>query len=90
VNVTDFFDYLPDNWGNTERELYTGAFEDTGAYDDRTAQVLFNEGYFNFDIGTDERVAIRNALDEYLMDEYGLDFDAVFDWDAWRDAYEGD
>jgi hypothetical protein len=28
-------------------------------------------------------------LKDYLAEEYGIDFDEVFDWDGWRDWYEG-
>lgn len=79
--------FLPDNWSNNEKDMWVGAFEPIGAFDDRHAQALFNEGYFNFELPSDERVAIREALDEYLMNEYGIDFDEIFDWEAWRDAY---
>lgn len=88
--MTDFFDFLPESWGNTEKELYSGAFDNTDAFDDRTAQTLFNEAYFNFDLPTDEKRAIREALDEYLDQVYGYDFDAMFDWEAYRDAYDGE
>lgn len=28
-------------------------------------------------------------LEEYLLEEYGIEFDEVFDWDDWRSWYEG-
>ncbi len=29
-----------------------------------------------------------DSLKEYLWDEYGVDFDDVFDWDDYRSHYE--
>lgn len=81
------FDFLPNEWSETEQTLFADAFEPVGAFDDSIAQALFNEGYFNFDISSDDRVAIREALDGYMMDTYGVDFNDVFDWEAWREAY---
>lgn len=79
--------FLPNNWGDAEKGMWVDAFEPIGAFDDRTAQALFNEGYFNFDISTSDRSAIREALSDYMMDTYGIDFDEIFDWNAWREAY---
>lgn len=81
------WDFLPNNWSETEKDLWQDAFESVGAFDDRYAQTLFNAGYFETDYSSDERSAIRDRLSEYLMDEYGVDFDDVFDWEAWREAY---
>lgn len=67
--------------------MWSDAFEPVGAFDDRVAQALFNEGYFNFDITTSERSAIRDALHDYMIDTYDVDFDEIFDWQAWREAY---
>lgn len=88
--TTGGFDFLPNNWGDNERNLYFDAFEPVGAYQDTTAQALYNEGYFNYDISTEQRVAIREALDNYMWQEYGVDFQEIFDWEAFRDAYGED
>jgi hypothetical protein len=87
--MTGGFDFLPSSWSSTERDLYS-PFETVGAYQDLTAQALYHEGYFNMDITSDERAAIREALDAYMDDVYDVDFDDLFDWVAWRDAYEGE
>ena len=82
--MSDPFDFIPENWSDVERQLWE-PFGD--AVDDSMAQTPFNEGYFNPDLTTDERVAIREALDDYLQDVYGYDFSEIFDWEAWREAY---
>lgn len=89
------FDFLPNSWSNTERALYENAFLDVNngygtAYTDDVAQAMYHEGYFNFDISSDHRIAIRDALHSYLMDEYAIDFDSQFDWAAWREMYDGE
>lgn len=86
--MADFeWDFLPNNWSESEKGMWTDAFDPIGAFDDRTAQALFNEGYFNSDRSATDRGAIREALDDYMMDNYGIDFGQIFDWEAWRDAY---
>lgn len=85
--MSDPFDFLPNDWSQREVNLYHSAFEPIGAFNDPVAQALFNEGYFNHDIPTSDRHAIREALNEYLMQEYDVDFNDVFDWAEWREAY---
>lgn len=84
------FDFLPNSWGEFEREIYHETFDPVGAYQDLTAQTLFNEAYFNFDLSTDEKNAIRDALDQYMDSVYDYDFQANFDWVAYREAYDGE
>lgn len=72
-------------WSPTEDMLWRGAFGDE--FNDQTAQALFHAGYFDQSYETSERVQIRQALDDYLGEMYDLDFDEVFDWEAWRESY---
>lgn len=83
------FDYLPEDWSAFQKNLYGDAFGDV-FYSDRTAEVLYNEAFFNFDAREGEITALREALEQYMMSEYGVDFNEVFDWDAWRENYEGE
>lgn len=89
--MTESFGFLPNSWSDTERSLYENAFELTpDAVNDGTLQALYDNAYFNMDANSDHISAIREALSDYLMREYDVDFDAVFDWDVWRESYEGD
>jgi hypothetical protein len=81
------WDFLPNDWSDPEKGLWADAFEPIGAFNDPHAQALFNAGYFDEGWSRDERAAIREELSDYLMDAYGVDFDEVFDWEAWREAY---
>lgn len=86
--MSEPFDFIPQSWSHSEAEIWYDAFgQYDQIFDDRIAQALYDYGFFNFDISPDERQAIRENLYDYLMDEYGIDFDQVFDWEAWRAAY---
>jgi hypothetical protein len=86
--MADDFDFInAQNWSDAERELWGGAFGESDTFFDPVAQALFNEGYFNFDLSTEQIGQIRDTLHDYLIDEYGIDFDQVFDWEAYREAY---
>jgi hypothetical protein len=79
------FDDFASHFSATEDFLWNDAFGNE--FQDTTAQALFHAAYFDQDYTTSERVAIREALAEYLEDEYDIDFDDVFDWEAWRESY---
>jgi hypothetical protein len=85
--MSDPFDFLPESWSDTERNLWE-PLQGYGAFDDPTAQALFNEGYFSPGAWNKDQIsAIREHLDDYLMDNYGIVFAHIFDWEAWREAY---
>ena len=80
---------MPGEWSDIER----GLFEDMAAYDpdiidDHMLQTLYDTAMFDWDICREERDYAYNALVEYLWTEYGLDFEDVFDWEAYREAYD--
>lgn len=77
----------PSSWSDAEQSMWTDAFEGETAFQDEMAMILYHHGYFNFDAPSSVIVDAREALDAYLMDEYGVDFAEVFDWQAYRDAY---
>lgn len=85
--MTEFFAGGMDNWSNSERGMW-GDFEGFGgAFDDGVAQAMFHEAYFNFDHDTETINTLRDAFDGYMFENYGVDFDSVFDWDAYRESY---
>lgn len=87
----DEFTWNDPLWSDRQKSLWTD-FDDkhSGLVDDRIAQTLFHEAYFNFDIDPNTRAAIRENLDAYLLDEYGVDFESEFDWKAYKEMYESD
>lgn len=87
--MSEPFEFMPEDWSTFEKELYQDAFGDV-FYSDRMAEALYHEAFFNFNMGEGGITELRDNLRGYLMDEYGIDFDEQFDWDSWRDAYEGE
>lgn len=50
---------------------------------DQHAQDLFSQAFF------DNNDAAYIDLVDYMWDEYGIDFEQAFDWEDFRDYYEG-
>lgn len=75
-------------WSSIEEHLFSEIGEHNEAiFGDELLQQAFDIGWFDMDVGADYREAAREFVYEYLETEYGIDFDEVFDWDAWREAY---
>lgn len=75
-------------WSHSEENLYADlAGSHGGMLDDSFAQTLFDLGYFAPDLSYDERIIAQDYLNEWLENEYGLDFEESFDWEAYREAY---
>lgn len=86
----DDYDYfVPASWSEDEANLYdelvSGNPEIAG---DHQLQFLYNEALFDMELSPPDRQIVLDLLEEYLWDEYNIDFDDVFDWDAYRDWYE--
>jgi hypothetical protein len=81
----DFENEFVGRFSHTESYLWQDAFGET--FRDQTAEALFHAAYFDQDYTTDERVQVRRALQEYMAEEYDIDFDEQFDWEAWRESY---
>lgn len=50
-------------------------------------RAFFDDTDFNY---AGEFGALLEEIKDYLLEEYDLVFDDIFDWDDWRDAYSGD
>lgn len=74
------------NWSDTENILWQDAFG--SEFNDPVAQAMYHSAYFEPGTWDSSQVsAIREALADYLSDTYDLEFDEVFDWEAWRESY---
>jgi hypothetical protein len=60
---------------------------DVAARDERM-QDLLDEALFDDNATTDERTTAMAQLIDYMWDEYGIDFEDVFDWESYREAYD--
>lgn len=54
---------------------------------DSEARDLFNDVMYNNELSMGERLDAYNELTIYLYDEYGLVFEEIWDWDAFREWY---
>lgn len=79
--------FVPLNWGRFEQEHWEDRFGPIDALNDSIAQALYHEGYFNRDIDTNSRIAIRENFNAYMIQKYGYASDEIFDWVAYREAY---
>lgn len=76
-------------WSGVERGFYSDLERENGAISsDRYMQALYDAALFDHSTPSRERGPILEALRDYMWDEYGLDFDDVYDWDGYRDAYD--
>lgn len=73
----------------TEFELFTDfAGHDSHMFNDPWVQNLYDAALFDYDISKSDRAEIMHSLRDYMMDEYGVDFDDAFDWEGFRAAYD--
>lgn len=75
------------DWSDTESQLFEDMAHGTDALDDPLLQALYNAAYFDMDLHGRELNAVREALHDYVLDQYDFDFAEFFDWEAWREAY---
>lgn len=82
---------VPDAWYTSEADLFFNMVEfgggDAAMLNDDYLQMQFDAAYFRDDITPFEREMAREALHDYLMEEYDVDFDDAFDWEHWRESY---
>lgn len=84
------------NWGDAEDDLFIGALENVGdqgkAYEmlnDEWLQFLYHESLFDREnMSTAERANVYESLEAYVLEEYGIDFSEIYDWEAYREAYD--
>lgn len=79
---------IPALWWNQEADMFftmTGA--DVDMLNDPNLQLLFDNGYFEQGLTPTERHDAREALAEYLAEEYDVSFEDAMDWEAYREWY---
>ena len=85
--MPDDYDYgdLPEH--DQQEFLYdTIGFGDSPQ--DQHAHDMFYEAFYNDDLSISDRIDIMDELSDYLFDEYGIDFEAIWDWDDFRSWYD--
>ncbi|HET7414753.1 MAG TPA: hypothetical protein VFI97_03555 [Arthrobacter sp.] len=82
---------VPERWSESEANIFehlVGADPDIS--NDQTLQLLFDVALFQDGFTPREREGVRAALEDYLYDEYGIDFEEAMDWAAFREWYDGE
>ena len=74
-------------WSDAQEHLFQDIALNDDLLNDAVLQQAFDIGWFSPDVDTEYREAAREYVIEWLDQEYGIEFDAVFDWDAWRENY---
>ena len=77
-----------DRFYEREYDFWHEAFQEhPEVYNDRMAQAVFHEAFFEFTYDNDQREALQGYLEDYLWDEYEVDFSELFDWEGYREWY---
>jgi hypothetical protein len=75
-------------WDQDETELWIDLTAGTiGAERDPELQSLFDDAMFNPDLSREERQEAYEMMIDYMWEAYALDFEDVFDWEAYREYY---
>lgn len=80
---------LPGNWFPEEYALWGElATEYPEIRGDFFAQTMFDQALFEYrSMDGEQRQRMRETLERYMADEYGLDFDDILDWELYREWY---
>lgn len=76
-----------DDWSRFENQLWEDMAEGTDFLNDPYLQALYEASFFEFGQSPGATATIRDALYVYMENEYNVNFDDIFDWEAWREAY---
>lgn len=80
---------VPAHWSELEEQLWHDIIDARPMISgDEKAEMLFHAGYFSDGLTPGEYDAVKDALSEYLQEEYGFEWDDYFDWEAWREWYD--
>lgn len=75
-------------WSDFQERLFEDVAQDQNSIlDDDLFKQAFDVGWFDQDASSAYREAAREYVVEWLYQEHGIEFDEVFDWDAWRENY---
>lgn len=81
--------FVPASWDRDQADLYDELVgSDPVIAADNNLQFLYQEALYDLDLRPYERAIVLEALEEYLWEEYGIDFDDVFDWEGYKEWYE--
>jgi len=80
-------------WNNTNTRLWNKATEGRPDFrNDETAKLLYSTGFLPRNtryMTSREITAVRDLLNQYVWDTYGLEWDDIFDWQDYEDSGSG-
>lgn len=80
---------LPASWGAGKAALWTDATKsEPRMARDENAQRFYDAAFFTMAETRAEREAMQNNFVEFIWDEYGIDWDDIFDWESYREDYD--
>jgi hypothetical protein len=80
---------LPRAWGPNKASLWADATMGEPAFArDWRAQAFYDAALFTHSEEREDREQNLANFKQYIWDEYGIDWDDVFDWEAYREAYD--
>lgn len=85
-NERDWEDHNQYDWDTKPAWLWDQVTDGRG-WDDEYGKMLYDSVFVD-PVDTELRSTIFDRLKEWFQDEYGVDFENVFDWAAWREWYE--
>lgn len=81
--------FIPSSWDREQGDLYDDLVGSNPVIaSDNNLQFLYQEALYDLDLRPHERAVVLEALEEYLWEEYGINFDDVFDWEGYKAWYE--
>lgn len=83
-----------EGWSANEFRMFDELNMPDSAFNDGFVQQFYDNVFFDFDnsLTPEERADDLEAFKDYLMNEYGLDYDDVFDaewFEDYRELYDG-
>jgi hypothetical protein len=86
--MPDQYIEVPDHWYSAETSMYVDLVGGVPQIaDDSALQLLFHEALFDMELSPHQREGVLQELERYLWEEYDINFDDVFDWEAYREWY---
>jgi len=60
----------------------------TGNAQDSELRDMFWDVMYNDELSIGQRLDLYESLSTYVFDEYGMEFEDIWDWDSFREWYE--
>lgn len=80
---------LPESWGSNKAALWIDATTTEPALArDEYAQMFYDAALYTHSESRDQRELNLANFKAYIFDEYGVEWDHIFDWESYREDYD--